>query len=320
MENKKKEIIEKMIGILNDKQIAELSNVLAEVLVEQTETDNKKQNEDMLNQFLSAKTLEGASVKTIEQYKRTVTQMMNFVGKDMDRVTTNDLRCYLAHYEESRNVSKVTIDNTRRYISSFFSWCFDEDIISKNPTKRIKPIKYQKTVKEPFTDKQLEEIRQNCDTLRNRCLVEFLYSTGCRVSEVSNTDWENVDVDNRTVVVTGKGNKQRIVYISDKAAYWIEKYKISVENPSGALFVAKHGGRLQKSGIESVLKTIESKTDLENVYPHRFRRTLATNLINKGMNIQYVKEILGHEKIETTMIYSKADEKNIKESHRKYIS
>lgn len=277
-------------------------------------------NEIKLKKFIATKRLEGLSENTLVQYHRTITNLLDTLNKPINRITTDDIRFYLSVYHDERKVSKVTLNNMRRYFSSFFSWCCDEDIIDKNPMRRIKAIKQQKVIKEPFSDVEMEKIRESTESLRDRALIEFLYSTGCRVSEVVGLDKSNVDFIHNSVVVNGKGNKQREVYISDTAMYWIEKYLHSREDDSPALFSGKRTPRIQKAGIEETLRRIGRKSGVENVHPHRFRRTVATNLINRGMPVQEVQQILGHSKLDTTMIYCKVDKKNIQASHRKFIA
>lgn len=325
MEKIKFEVLRRMQGELSTEQLAKLKNVLDIVLYQGQEESTEiiefdGFNENILRKFIATKRLEGISENSLDQYKRTALNLFDFIQKNICNITSNDIRYYLSFYEENRKVSKVTIDNMRRYLSSFFGWCSDEDIIEKNPMKRIKAIKFQKIIKDPFTDEEMEKIRCGCKTLRDRTLVEFLYSTGCRVSEVVSINLSSIDFVNKTIVVNGKGNKQREVYISEKAMYWLNKYIQSRKDTNNALFVGKRTNRLSKAGIEAALKKIGNYSSVSNVHPHRFRRTIATNLINKGMNIQDVKQILGHAKIETTMIYCKIDKNNVKAAHKKYVA
>jgi site-specific recombinase XerD len=208
----------------------------------------------------------------------------------------------------------------RRYFSSFFGWCTDEELIANNPMRRIKAIKIKKIIKEPFSEMEMEKIRKSAENTRDRALVEFLYSTGCRVSEVVNIDLNDVDFVHNSIVVTGKGNKQREVYLSDRAEFWLENYLKERTDNETALFIGKGVKRLCKPGIEAMIKKIGIAAGVENVHPHRFRRTLATNLLNKGMPIQEVQQILGHTKLDTTMIYCKVDKNNVQAAHRKYAA
>ena len=320
-------IIQKVCTFLNGEQIEKLENVLDIVMynfninVKKSEIivyDNS--NESTLKKFIATKRLEGLADDTLGQYYRTVNNMFKELEKPLQDIKTDDIRYYLSIYQERRKVGKVTLNNTRRYLSTFFSWCTDEDIINKNPMRRIKTIKQQKTIKEPFSDMEMEQIRNSANTVRNRALIEFLYSTGCRVSEVSRVEINDIDFVNNSLLVIGKGNKQREVYITDKAMYWIKKYISSRNDSKTSLFIGKGSEPLKKAGIEAIVKKVGKLAGVKKVHPHRFRRTMATNLINKGMPVQEVQQILGHEKLDTTMIYCKIDKANIQSAHRKYAA
>ena len=305
MEELRREILQKMQGVLTYEQVV-MDIVLYRYRIEaKTEEvaiyDNS--NDSKIKQFIATKRLEGLSNGTLEQYHRAVTNLVQTLGKNIVDITTYDIRYYLSMYQEQRKVSKVTINNMRRYLSSFFGWCADEDIIEKNPMRRIKAIKQQKVIKEPFTDVELEKIRQASGNVRNRAIVEFLYSTGCRVSEIVDIDLDKVDFSQNSVIVTGKGKKQREVYVTNKA-----------------LFTGKGNLRLCKAGIESILRNIGIKAGVSKVHPHRFRRTIATDLINKGMPVQEVQQLLGHNNLNTTMIYCKVSRNNVQAAHSKYAT
>lgn len=326
MEKIKMEILQRMQEALSDQQFLKLKNVLEIVLQDHAAEEGKQEivpgntNELIIRQFIASKKLEGLSYSTLEQYHRAILNMVETVGKQIVDIETNDIRYYLSMYQEKRKVSKVTINNMRRYFSTFFGWCTDEDIIQKNPMRRIKQIKQEKTVKEPFSEIEMEQLRQAAKKVRDRALVEFLYSTGCRVSEVMRIDLKDVDFVHNSVVVTGKGNKQREVYITEKAMYWLKKYLSERKDNVSALFTGKGKKRLGKPGIEAVLTKIGQTAGISKVHPHRFRRTIATNLINKGMPIQDVQQILGHSSLDTTMIYCKVDKENVKAAHKKYAA
>ena len=327
MEELRQAVIQKMCEFLNEEQIEKLGNVL-DVVLYSFEIKVKKEeivvyddsNTAKLKKFIATKRLEGLSEDTLMQYYRAVHNLFNEVGKPLEKINTDDIRYYLSMYQEKRKVRKVTLNNTRRYLSTFFNWCTDEDIISKNPMRRIKAIKQQKKIKEPFTDLEMEKIRNSADNTRNRALIEFLYTTGCRVSEVVDVDLNDIDFVHNSLIVTGKGDKQREVYISDKAMYWLKIYINDRNNDNTALFIGKGNKRLKKAGIEAVVRKIGKIAGVEKVHPHRFRRTMATNLINKGMPVQEVQQILGHEKLDTTMIYCKVDKNNVQAGHRKYAA
>ena len=320
-------IIQRVCTFLNGEQLERLENVLDIVMynfnisVKKSEIivyDNS--NEATLKKFIATKRLEGLKKDSLEQYYRSVNNMFKEFNKPLNEINTDDIRYYLSMYQEKRKVTKATLNNTRRYLSTFFTWCTDEDIISKNPMRRIKAIKQQKIIKEPFSEMEMEQIRNSADSTRNRALIEFLYSTGCRVSEVSRVNIDDIDFEHKSLMVIGKGDKQREVYITDKAMYWMKKY-LSLRNDTGtSLFVGRKNNALQKAGIEAVVRKIGKKAGVKKVHPHRFRRTMATNLINKGMAIQEVQQILGHEKIDTTMIYCKVDKSNVQNSHKRYAA
>lgn len=327
MEELRKAVMQRMYGVLNEDQLEKLGNVL-DVAMHDFRIEKKKEeivlyddsNDSKIKRFIATKRLEGLAESSLEQYYRTVSNMLESIGKQLEKVETDDIRYYLSMYKEQRKVSKVTLNNIRRYLSTFFQWCTDEDIIGKNPMRRIKAIKQQQKIKEPFSDVEMEKIRQASGSIRNRALVEFLYTTGCRVSEVVALDLNNINFANNSVIVTGKGNKQREVYISDKAMYWMNRYITERSDENSALFIGKGKKRLDKAGIESTVRKIGISAGVEKVHPHRFRRTIATNLLNKGMPVQEVQQMLGHSKVDTTMIYCKVDKNNVQAAHRKYAA
>ena len=327
MEELRQAVMQMMCSVLNGEQLGKLGNVLDIVLhdykVEHRTEDivvYDNSNNSKLKRFIATKRLEGLSETSLEQYYRTINNMFNTISKPLERIDTDDIRYYLSMYQEQRKVSKVTLNNMRRYFSTFFQWCTDEDIICKNPMRRIKAIKQPKTIKEPFSDIEMEKIRQASVTVRDRALIEFLYSTGCRVSEVVNVSLNDIDFVHNSLIVYGKGNKQREVYISDKSMYWLSKYLDQRKDNTSYLFIGKGGLPLGKGGIESVLRKIGINADVDHVHPHRFRRTIATNLINKGMPVQEVQQMLGHSKLDTTMIYCTVNKDNVKAAHRKYAA
>lgn len=327
MEELRRAVMQMMSSVLGNEQIVRLGNVLDIVLHDyrverRTEEvivyDNS--NASKLKRFIATKRLEGLSEASLEQYYRTIDNMFNVISKPLERIETDDIRYYLSMYQEQRKVSKVTLNNMRRYFSTFFQWCTDEDIIGKNPMRRIKAIKQPKIIKEPFSDIEMEKIRQASSTVRDRALIEFLYSTGCRVSEVVHVSLNDIDFVHNSLIVYGKGNKQREVYISDKAMYWLRKYLDHRKDDTIYLFAGRGAKVLGKSGIESILRRIGDAAGVDRVHPHRFRRTIATNLINKGMPVQEVQQMLGHSKLDTTMIYCTVDKDNVKAAHRKYAA
>jgi len=290
----------------------ELSERCTEVIVR----DNS--NETMLKTFLATKRVEGISESTIKRYYGMDTALMDFLGKPLNEISTFDIRFYLSVKRDRDKVSNRTLDGMRRCYNSFFKWLANEGFIAKNPCASLAQIKYKKIVKKPYSQVELEKLRKACDNVRDLALVEFLYSTGCRVSEVSNLDVTDVDFENLQCMVLGKGNKERCVYLTEVAAMYLKEYLSTRKYISNALFVGKNGNRLSKAGIEALLKRLGKSAKVENVHPHRYRRTLATNLLDHGMNIQDVAAILGHADLKTTQIYCYITQKNVQNAYRKF--
>ena len=322
------EILQDMLPVLDNSQLAKLKGVLehklwnAEIVYKTVEDSFDKSNEEFTELFISAKRVEGCSLKTLRYYLATINKMTNTVGKHITKITTEDLRKYLSDYHEENNCSKSNIDNIRRILSSFFSWLEDEDYILKSPVRRIHKIKSAKTVKETYTDEMLECMRDNCDSLRDLAIIDMLASTGMRVGELVHLNIEDVDFENRECVVLGKGSKERPVYFDARTKIHLRNYLESRNDDNPALFVSmlKPYNRLNISGVEIRLRELGRKLDITKVHPHKFRRTLATRAIDKGMPIEQVQKLLGHSKIDTTMQYAMVDQENVKLSHRKFIS
>lgn len=322
------EILQDMLPVLDNSQLAKLKGVLehklwnAEIVYKTVEDLFDKSNEEFTELFISAKRVEGCSLKTLRYYLATINKMTNTVGKHITKITTEDLRKYLSDYHEENNCSKSNIDNIRRILSSFFSWLEDEDYILKSPVRRIHKIKSAKTVKETYTDEMLEYMRDNCDLLRDLAIIDMLASTGMRVGELVHLNIEDVDFENRECVVLGKGSKERPVYFDARTKIHLRNYLESRNDDNPALFVSmlKPYNRLNISGVEIRLRELGRKLDITKVHPHKFRRTLATRAIDKGMPIEQVQKLLGHSKIDTTMQYAMVDQENVKLSHRKFIS
>ena len=315
-----------MRPVLDQGQLMRLTKVLKNTL-ENYEMKNityreEMDNDSVLKSFLSAKQLEGCSARTIQAYGVALKKMYNLIDKNVDEITTDDLRKYLFDYKNTSNPSKTTIDNLRRIFSSFFAWLEEEDYILKNPVKRIHKVKSGKVVRETLSDENLELLRDSCDNLRDKAMFEMLLSTGIRVGELVNLNISDVDFVEREAIVYGKGDSQRIVYFDAKAKLSLKKYLDSRVDDNPALFVQfrrpwnRHGIR----GVEKRIRDLGLKCNIENVHPHRFRRTLATKAIDKGMPIEQVQKLLGHTQIDTTMHYAMVDQSNVKISHRKYIS
>lgn len=315
-----------MKPFLNQGQYLKLTNVLVNTLKEFEIIDQQKNlsevdNYEILNLFLSAKEIEGCSLKTINYYRQLITPMLNDIDKTIDNISTEDLRKYLMEYKETKKVSKTSVDNIRRVFSSFFSWLEEEDYILKNPVKRIHRIKVPKVVKNTLNDENMEKIRQNCNNVRDRAIVELLISTGIRVGELVKLNISDMNFSERECIVWGKGDSQRIVYFDARCKICLKEYLESRNDSNPALFVSfrRPYERLGINGIEIVLKKIGKKSEIPHLHPHMFRRTMATNAINKGMPIEQVQKLLGHMQIDTTMIYATVKQDNVKISHRKYI-
>lgn len=279
---------------------------------------NEQNNDKILNTYIASMRLEGHSEHTLEQYSDAVRKLLQDIPKDFSEIRTNDVRYHLARYQSTHKVSAVTVDNKRRFLSTFFAWLTAEEIIPKNPMLRIKRIKQKQADKKPFSAAELEKIRDSLQTSREKALVEFLLSTGCRVSEVANLQIGNIDFRAGECIVLGKGNKERTVYISDNAMYYLQKYLagriISAADP---LFVNDRGRAMSKCSIEQLTHKIGERCGVEKVHPHRFRRTMATNAMMRGLPIQYIQAILGHSKIDTTMIYCSVSKESVKAAYLK---
>ena len=313
-----KEIENKMQSHLNPEQMGQLHQVLESCLSSTNADENKT---DLVKLFLAAKRVEGCSEKTVKYYDSTIRNAVEKIEKDVTQITTDDLRLYLDDYQVTSKISKVTVDNIRRILSSFFSWLEDEDYIVKSPVRRIHKVKSCKTVKETYTDEDLELMRDECDGIRDLAIIDILASTGMRVGELVRLNKKDIDFQNRECIVLGKGNKQRKVYFDAKTKLHLKKYIDSRTDENEALFVSlqKPHNRLQISGVEIRLRELGAKLNIDKVHPHRFRRTLATSAIDKGMPIEQVQKLLGHQSIDTTLQYSMVSQNNVKESHRKYI-
>ena len=313
----------RMSNILNEEQLEVLHSVLNSSLLMFVENQvrNIVSDEDLVSSFLSAKRVEGCSEKTLSYYKSTLNTVLSKMGIPARRVATNDIRRYLADYQERSSVSKVTIDNIRRILSSFYSWLEDEDFILKSPIRRIKKVKVSKVVKEVYTDESLEVMRDSCDTLRDLAMIDLLSSTGMRVGELVNLDRADIDFQNRECVVLGKGDKERLVYFDARTKVHLHNYLESRTDDNQALFVTLNQpyNRLKISGVEKRLRELGRRLQIDKVHPHKFRRTLATRAIDKGMPIEQVQRLLGHQKIDTTLEYAMVNQNNVKMSHRRYI-
>jgi site-specific recombinase XerD len=278
-------------------------------------------NIQLVSVFISAKRIEGCSEKSLKYYESTINQMVTGVNKPIREINTDDLRCYLAAYQQTRISSKVTIDNIRRIFSSFFGWLEDEDYILKSPVRRIHRIKTDKTIKDTFTDEGLELLRDSCDEIRDLAMIDMLASTGMRVGELVKLNREDINFHERECVVFGKGNSERVVYFDARTKIHLLNYleKRIDNNPSLFASLKNPFKRLLIGGIETRIRQIGEKASILKTHPHKFRRTLATRAIDKGMPIEQVQKLLGHVKIDTTMHYAMVNQANVKNAHRKFI-
>ena len=279
-------------------------------------------NEELIKKFISAKEIEGCSQRTTKYYESTLLKMNSKMNKGITHMTTDDLRTYLTEYQKVNNCSKASIDNVRRNLSSFFSWLEEENYILKSPMERIHKIKVDKVIKETYSDETLELLRDNCGCLRDLAIIDLLASTGMRVGELVKLNINDIDFENRECVVFGKGNKERPVYFDARTKIHLKNYLNTRNDNDPALFVsldAPHE-RLNISGVEIRLRQLGRRLGIQKVHPHKFRRTVATKAIDKGMPIEQVQSLLGHSQIDTTMHYAMVNQNNVKESHRKYVA
>lgn len=319
------DIIQRMLPYLNNAQCEKLQEVLQHTLADyeitQKQNAEKESKVDLVELFLSAKRVEGCSEKSLKYYKATIDTMLDELQIDVKHIVTEDIRSYLTEYQERKGSSKVTIDNIRRILASFFSWLEDEDYILKSPVRRIHKVKAASNIKETYSDEALELMRDNCTELRDLAMIDMLASTGMRVGEMVLLNRSDIDFNERECIVFGKGSKERIVYFDARTKIHLQNYLESRTDGNPALFVslkAPHE-RLQIGGIEVRLREFGRQLGLPKVHPHKFRRTLATMAIDKGMPIEQLQQLLGHKKIDTTMQYAMVKQSNVKIAHRKYI-
>ena len=318
------EVVQKMMYCLDNVQLVQLKQVMEQLLVcyEVTSANTEKVDENnYLEMFIAAKKIESCSEKTLKYYQATITAMMDSVKKSVCRITTEDLRGYLTDYQEKHKSSRVTIDNIRRILSSFFSWLEDEDYIIKSPMRRIHKVKTMSSIKETYTDEELERMRDSCDELRDLAMIDMLASTGMRVGEMALLNRDDINFAERECIVFGKGDKERIVYFDARTKLHLQEYLESRNDDNTALFVTLKAPyeRIQIGGIESRLRDIGKNLNIHKVHPHKFRRTLATMAIDKGMPIEQLQRLLGHQRIDTTLQYAMVKQSNVKLAHKKYI-
>ena len=320
-----KEIEQKMASILNNEQKEKLKEVLLytfyNIEVTSIKDELVEDTTDYAKMFIAAKRIEGCSERTLNYYETTIKTMVDKLSKKVNSIETEDLRNYLSEYQAKNNCSKVTIDNVRRILSSFFAWLEDEDYIMKSPVRRIHKVKATQTVKETYTDEELEEMRDACVEIRDLAMVDFLASTGVRVGELVNLDRVDIDMQERSCVVLGKGGKEREVYFDARTKIHLQNYLNSRIDNNPALFVSllRPYDRLNISGVEIRLRELGKRINIKKIHPHKFRRTMATKAIDKGMPIEQVQVLLGHRKIDTTLQYAMVNQNNVRNSHKRFI-
>ena len=321
------EVVQRMLPYLDNKQLVNLQNNLNQVLqrydVELIDGGNSENdNQELVEKFISAKRVEGCSEKTLKYYLATIEAMNSSLEKDVRIIQTEDLRKYLTDYQMQNGSSKVTIDNIRRILSSFFAWLEDEDYIIKSPVRRIHKVKTVSNIKETYTDEELELMRDNCEELRDLAIVDMLASTGMRVGEMVLLNRDDLNFNERECIVLGKGSKERIVYFDARTKLHLQEYLKSRVDENPALFVTLRAPykRIQIGGIENRLRELGKSLEISRVHPHKFRRTLATMAIDKGMPIEQLQRLLGHQRIDTTLQYAMVKQSNVKIAHKKYIS
>lgn len=322
MEEKIVRVLNEMSEYLSVAQMKKLQEVILSAFSENEPERINISNDEFLKLFLDAKKVEGCSERTIIYYKSTIEHLLLSIDTPVRKMTTEIIRNYLVEYQKKNNCSNVTVDNIRRNLSSFFSWLEEEDYILKSPMKRIHKIKTKTVVKNVISDEGIEKLRDNCSSIRDLAIIDLLYSTGIRVGELVNLNIDDIDLDGRECVVYGKGDKERRVYFDAKAKVHLREYIESRKDNNKALFVtldAPHD-RLKISGVEIRLRQLGRKLELERIHPHKFRRSMATRAIDKGMPIEQVQKILGHSQIDTTMQYAMVNQNNVKTSHQKYMA
>ena len=320
------DVMQRMLPYLDNAQMKQLEQAMENVLqnYEITGIDTgfaEDDNQTLLDAFLSSKRIEGCSEKTLKYYRTTLETMLASLEKNVRRVFTEDLRNYLTEYQNRNQCSKVSIDNIRRILSSFFAWLEDEDYIVKSPVRRIHKVKTATCIKETYTDEDLERMRDNCENLRDLAIIDMLASTGMRIGEMVLLNRRDINFNERECVVFGKGDKERVVYFDARTKLHLQEYLEGRQDKNPALFVSLKAPyeRVKIGGIETRLREIGKKLNIIKVHPHKFRRTLATMAIDKGMPIEQLQRLLGHQRIDTTLQYAMIKQSNVKIAHKKYI-
>ena len=314
-------ILHKMSKVIDNSQMISLNSILDEIITDTVTETPQKSSEELLDNFLATKRLEGRSEQTLDLYKFTIEKMIQSVDKNICTLSTEDIRNYLVEYQSNRGISKATMDNIRRNLSSLYKWLEDENYIFKSPLRRIHKIKTRKIVKEAFSDEEIERLRDGCKYHRDLVIFEFLYSTGIRIGELIRLNRDSIDFEERECIVLGKGDKERIAYFDARTKLHLQEYLDSRDDDNPALFVSirKPATRLTAGGVEIMMNRLGKRCDVEKCHPHRCRRTCATSALEKGMPLEQVQKMLGHEQIATTLLYCRVQDSTVKSSHRKYL-
>ena len=319
------DIVQQMLPYLDNSQTKKLQQVLEHALFQyeiiEAVAPSNDDSENLVNIFIAAKRIEGCSEKTLKYYQTTIDAMINAINKSVRHIQTEDLRFYLTQYQKKNQSSRVTIDNIRRILSSFFAWLDDEDHILKSPVRRIHKVKTGTNIKETYNDEELEKMRDNCTELRDLAIIDMLASTGMRIGEMVLLNRIDINFAERECVVFGKGDKERLVYFDARTKLHLQNYLDSRIDNNPALFVTIRAPykRIQIGGIEVRLRKIGKMLGITKMHPHKFRRTLATMAIDKGMPIEQLQQLLGHKRIDTTLQYAMVKQSNVKIAHKKYI-
>ena len=278
-------------------------------------------SERILKMFIGTKKLEGKSESTLKQYYREIKLLLSFLNCSIEEVTSSGVKLYLMTMKTERNLKNSTVENMRSYLSAVFTWVCNEHFIRANPCASITPIKIRKEVRESFKEDELKKIKEVCkNDYKRLALIDFLYSTGCRVSEVCSVNIQDIDFENKTLIVLGKGDKERRVYLTDECCKSLKQYLSTRDDDNPALFLNRLKNRISPCGVRWIFKDLEQKTSVPNIHPHRFRRTLATDLLDKEMAIQDVAKLLGHANINTTQRYYFHTDKKVEKSFREILT
>ena len=320
------EVVQAMLIYLDNAQLKQLQQVMDQTLnqyevIGKRSISEKDDSDKLIEMFIAAKRIEGCSEKTLKYYRATIDAMMTSLQKNVKHILTEDLRSYLTEYQIKNHSGRVTIDNIRRILSSFFSWLEDEDYIIKSPVRRIHKVKAAICIKETYTDEELERMRDNCGEIRDLAIIDMLASTGMRIGEMVLLNREDINFAERECIVFGKGDKERVVYFDARTKLHLQEYLNSRTDNNSALFVSLRSPheRITIGGIELRLREMGKRLNIIKIHPHKFRRTLATMAIDKGMPIEQLQRLLGHQRIDTTLQYAMVKQSNVKLAHKKFI-